>query len=152
MVCGRGAIKDKRIGKPKELLTKQERENIIETVKTKTPNECDAHYRSEYWTTGILGEYIKRTYEVEYKSKTSYYLMFREATFTYHKPGRVSARHDTEEVRTWRIEAKKQIQAAWDDPNANWSEARGWRPSQAAPSASPKAACRSCESASLFAR
>lgn len=115
---GAEVLKDNRKGKPKELLTKAERAEIIEIIKTKKPNECGTYYQNcEYWTTGVLGEYIKRTYDAEYKSKTSHYLLFKEAKFTYHKPGRVSERRSNAEVEEWRMKAKKQIQKAWQDPN-----------------------------------
>lgn len=111
------AVRDKREGKPKELLTKGQRTAIIETVKTKTPSDCDPYYNSDYWTTGILGEYIKRTYNVQYKSKTSYRLVFYQAQFTYHKPGKVSDRRSDEEVGKWRVDAAEQINAVWNDPH-----------------------------------
>lgn len=107
------AITDKRTPKPKELLTRNQREQIIETIKTKNPKELGSYYQNyEYWTAGVLGEYIKRTYQVEYKSNTSHYLLFRRARFTYHKPGRVSARRDAQEVKEWRIKARKRIERA----------------------------------------
>lgn len=109
------AITDKRKPKAKELLTRRQREEIAETVKTKTPNECDPYYNSDYWTTGILGEYVQRTYGVMYKSKTSVYLIFRHAQFSYHKPGRVYERRNEQEVHEWRIKAKKQVEAVWND-------------------------------------
>lgn len=110
-------IKDKREGKPKELLTKTQREETIRVIRTKKPKEIEAYYQNyEYWTTGVLGEYIKRTYKVEYKSKTSHYLLFKQAKFTYHKPGRVSERRSEKEVEEWQIKAKKRIKEAWNDP------------------------------------
>ena len=57
---GISALTDKREGKPKELLTKKERAEIIETVKTKTPK--DIGFASEHWTTGLLGTWIERAY------------------------------------------------------------------------------------------
>ena len=86
---GIGALKDKREGKPKELLTKKEREAIVDIVKTKTPR--DVGYRSEHWTTGILGNWIEQEYKAKYKSKTSLYLVFKQAKFTNHKPGQYIA-------------------------------------------------------------
>ena len=65
-----------------------------------------------------MGEYIQRTYGVAYKSKTSYYLIFRQAKFTYHKPGRVYERRSEQEVRQWRIQAKRQVETVWNDPHA----------------------------------
>ena len=56
---GIDVLVDKRKPKAKELLTKKQRGEIIETIKHKTPNQCDPYYNSDYWTTGIVGEYIK---------------------------------------------------------------------------------------------
>ena len=115
---GIGALQDNHKGKPKELLTKAQRAEIVETVRTKKPCQLDLYYRKyDYWTTGVLAEYITRTYDIAYKSKTSHYVLFREAKFSYHKPGRVSERRNDEEVKQWRIEAKKRIEKAWRDPN-----------------------------------
>lgn len=115
--AGIAALTDKKKKNPKALLTAGQRESIIETVKTKTPNDCDPYYNSDYWSTGILGEYIKRTHNVHYRSKTSVYLVFRQAKFSYHKPGKVSDRRSDEAVAEWRIEAEKRVSAAWNDPN-----------------------------------
>lgn len=115
---GLGAIEDKKKKQPKKILTKNQQKEIIETVKNKAPNECDDYFtKCEYWTTGVLGEYIKREYNVEYKSKTSYYLLFHQAKFTYHKPGRVYEKHDPQEVKKWRKKTKPKIKKAWKDKN-----------------------------------
>jgi len=114
---GIAAVQDHREGTPKELLTRKQREEIIETVKTKAPRDCMRGYDHEFWSAALLGRYIKDTYKVVYKSRTSYQLMFRKAEFSYHKPGRVSERRDEEEVRKWRRRAKKRVATAWNDPN-----------------------------------
>lgn len=114
---GSKAIQDKRKGKPKQLLAKKQREAIIQTLAKKTPNEIDSYYNSDHWTTGVLGEYIKRIYDVRYKSKTSYYLIFKQAKFAYHKPGRVYHERDEGEVVQWKNETKPRIEAAWHDKN-----------------------------------
>jgi transposase len=101
------ALKDKRIGKPKELLTKKERAAIVQTVKTKTPKDCG--YVSEHWTTGILGNWIEQEYKAKYKSKTSLYLVFKQARFTYHKPGMVYREHNEQEIEQWKKEAKPKL-------------------------------------------
>lgn len=85
LVHGLKAIEDKQKKSPKELLIQIQREELIKTIKEKIPNECDRYYNSDYWTTGIVATYIKRTYDVEYKSKTSIYVLFRQAKFSYHK-------------------------------------------------------------------
>ncbi|MDZ4285637.1 MAG: IS630 family transposase [Candidatus Sungbacteria bacterium] len=118
LVRGSDAIRDHREGQSKELLTKTQRAEIIATIQTKKPCELDTYYQNyKYWTTGVLGAYIKRSYKVAYKSKTSHYLLFKQAKFTYHKPGKVSERRSEEEVQEWRTTAKKRIQEAWNDTN-----------------------------------
>lgn len=112
------AIKDKNKKNHKELLTKSQRQEISETVAHKKPSECDTYFvKNDYWTTGILGAYISRKYKVDYKSKTSLYLIFRASRFTYHKPGRVYQKQDQKEVAKWRKTAKPLIKRAWDEPN-----------------------------------
>lgn len=112
---GISAVIEKRKPKAKELLTKKQHEEIIQIVKTKTPNECDPRYNSDYWTTGILCEHIQRLYQATYKSRTSLYIIFKQAKFTFHKPGRVYERRNEQEVQEWRSESVKQVQEAWED-------------------------------------
>lgn len=112
---GISAVIEKRKPKAKELLTKKQREEIIQIVKTKTPNECDTRYNSDYWTTGILCEHIQRLYQATYKSRTSLYIIFKQAKFTFHKPGRVYERRNEQEVQEWRNQATKRIEEAWHD-------------------------------------
>ena len=114
---GIAVVKDRREGTPKELLTRKQREEIIETVKTKAPRDCMRGYDHEFWTAALLGRHIQNTYKVTYKSRTSYQLIFRKAEFSYHKPGRVSERRDEKEVKNWRRRAKKHIAEAWNDPD-----------------------------------
>jgi len=108
------SLTDKRKGKPKELLTKKQRQEIIETIKTKTPK--DLGYAYEFWTTGILGDYIEQKYFAKYRSKTSLYLIFKKSKFTYHKPGRQYQLRDEQEVAKFRKKAKETLKKYWSDP------------------------------------
>lgn len=108
------AVQDKRKGKPKELLTKKQREEVGETVKTTKPTEHG--YNNSYWTTGILGDFVEKEYGVKYKSKTSYYLIFKGARFTYHKPGKVYEKRNEVEVEKWRKTAKVKVKRALAEP------------------------------------
>lgn len=101
------ALEDRRRGQPKELLTKKQRNEIIETVKTKTPKAVGI--TSDFWTTSILGQWIEQEYDVVYKSRTSLYLVFRKASFTYHKPERRYHERNEKEIRTWRKRVKPLI-------------------------------------------
>jgi len=115
LLKGIKAIEDKSRKNPKELLTKVQREEIIRILKTKNPGNY--RYPGDYWSTGILGDLIKRKYKIEYKSRTSYYLIFRQAKFTYHKPGRIYHERDEEEVSKWKRKTKPIIKKAFHDPN-----------------------------------
>lgn len=112
---GLTAIQDKRKGKPKELLTKKQQTEIVEIVKTKSPRNYS--YDWDYWTTGMLGDFIKERYNVQYKSRTSFYIIFKRAKFSYHKPGRVYQKRDEKEVKKWREEAAVKLEAVWREKN-----------------------------------
>jgi len=114
---GISSIEDKRQGKPKELLTRKQRDEIIETLQKQTPRQANPLYGSDHWTTAILGDHIKRSYGVQYKSKTSYCLVFRQAKFTYHKPSRVYHERDENEVGQWKTSTKPRLQHYWEDPD-----------------------------------
>jgi transposase len=60
---GISSIKDKKKGKPRELLTKKQLAEIVNTVKEKTPR--DYGYDTDYWTTGIVGAVIESDYKVK---------------------------------------------------------------------------------------
>lgn len=101
--------------KERSILTKQQLQDVIETLKTKPPKECDIN--ADFWTTSILAEYIKRTYNVVYKSKTSFYLLFKKAGFTYHKPEKVYHQRKQELIDEWNKTTAPIVQQALDNPN-----------------------------------
>jgi len=110
---GLEGIVDKRKPPPRFLLTKAEREEIKEILYQNTP--LDYGYTEEFWTTAILSDFIKANYGIRYASRTSYYVLFKEAKFSFHKPGRVYEKKDAEVVEKWRKTAKKQLKKAWQD-------------------------------------
>lgn len=107
------SLTDKREGKPKELLTKKQRETIIKTVSMKTPK--DLGYVSEHWSIGLLGNWIKKEFKVEYKSKTSLYLVFKQAKFTYHRPGQAYDLRDEEAIEIWKKENTPLLKRFWKE-------------------------------------
>lgn len=110
---GIAAIEDLARKNPKELLSKKQKDEITEIVKEKTPDDVGFH--GTYWTTALLGEYIKRKYKIKYKSRTSLYLFFQKASFSYHKPGRVYHLRNEEEVEKWQKMAKPILEKAFKD-------------------------------------
>lgn len=106
-------------GKPRKvrtLLTNNQLKKLRKTLKSKRP--VDLGYEGErFWTTTILADYIERDYQVKYRSKTSYYLIFKRIKFTYHKPGRVYVKRNEKEVRKWKRATKPKIQKVWPEEN-----------------------------------
>lgn len=64
-----------------------------------------------------MGNFIESEYRVKYKSKTSIYLIFKQAKFTYHKPDRQYQARNDQEVERWRKEAKIKIKQALAEKN-----------------------------------
>lgn len=112
---GLTSILDKKKGKPKELLTRKQREEITNILNQKIPK--DFSYDCDYWTTGIIADLVEERYNVRYKSKTSLYVIFRRARFSYHKPGKVYQRRDEKEVAEWKEQAAAVIGKAWKKEN-----------------------------------
>lgn len=96
-----------------QLLTRKQIKEIKEILINKTP--YDFEYNSPFWSTSILADLIWRNYQIKYKSKTSYYVIFKRVKFTFHKPGRVFEKKDEQEVLSWRIKAKEEISKVWND-------------------------------------
>lgn len=100
---------------PKALLTKNQKNEIIKILTTSTPKAFGFSY--DYWSTNILGALIKEQYGVQYKSKTSLYLIFKESKFTYHKPDRQYKNRNQEVIDEWVKTNKDIIENAISDPN-----------------------------------
>ena len=101
--------------KSRALLTKSQIKEIVKIIQTKTPK--DLGIDCDFWTTSILADFIKEKYNVEYKSKTSLYIIFKEAKFTYHKPGQKYHKSNPENIEKWKEKNKPQIERALKDNN-----------------------------------
>ena len=76
---GLKGITDKRKKPIRNLLTAKQRQEINAILSNETPKAYG--YKSANWTTVILADLIEARYDVKYKSKTSYYLLFKENKF-----------------------------------------------------------------------
>lgn len=102
----------------KELLTKSQVKELLETVKNSKPFEMDPYYENQpFWTTSVLADYVLKKYDVKYKSKTSYHILFKKINFTFHKPGRVYIKQDPIEIASWLEQTKPVLEQALKDPN-----------------------------------
>jgi len=109
---GISALKDKK--KPqKNLLTKNQRKQIVKMLTAVLPSAFG--FESAHWTTSILARIIKEQYGVQYKSKTSLYIIFKEAKFSYHKPDKQYKNRKQDVINIWIKNQKPVIQNALKD-------------------------------------
>jgi len=101
---------------PKALLTRGQREKVIQIVTTSTPQAFG--YETDYWTTAILSRIIQEHFGVTYKSRTSLYIIFKQAKFTYHKPDKQYKKRDQQVIDKWIAEQTPVLQKAFNDPNS----------------------------------
>ena len=117
MQKGDVAFKDKRHSNRDRILTKKERDTVIAQVRLKPPKDLIAGCTDEHWSTYWLGQYIHILTGKKYKSKTSSYLIFKEAKLTWHKPGKVYDKTDPIKQELWKQEITPILQAHWNNPN-----------------------------------
>jgi len=111
---GLEAIKNKREEKkPRALLTRHQREQVESILGNDTPRNYG--FNCSYWTTSILSQLIYEQYDVKYSSRTSIYLLFKEAKFTYHKPERISCMHNQELVNEWKKKKRSIVKHAFNE-------------------------------------
>jgi transposase len=109
------SLKDRRKKKPRALLTTGQRKEIIKTITTLSPRAFG--YDEDHWATYILAALIREQYGVQYKSKTSLYIIFREAKFSYHKPDKQYKNRNQKVIDNWLENNRKIIQEILKDDN-----------------------------------
>jgi len=117
---GTDALRDKRRSNRERVLTAQQRETVIDVLQTKQPKDVLAGCQDTYWSTNLLGEYIERHYGVRYKSRTSSYLLFREARLSFHCPGKSYEKADRARLISWKkrqTDGRSSLMRAWKDPD-----------------------------------
>lgn len=113
---GTEAFKDKRRNNAPVLLTRAQRNEVIVMLKTTTPND-HGYTNSPFWSTRILAAVIKSKFGVIYSSRTSYYVLFRKASFSFHLPGRRYEKADATVVAEWEKDHYEEIKEAFSDPD-----------------------------------
>lgn len=88
---------------------------IDDALKTQTPK--DFVFTNGFWTTPMLAYLIKEQFGVDYKSKTSIYLLFKKARLSFHKPGQVYKNRNQEVVDEWLKNTLLIIEEALKDPD-----------------------------------
>ncbi len=117
---GIDAFKDKRSSQRERVLTKAERDQVVAALQTKQPKDVIELCTDENWSTYLLGEYIFAATGKRYKSKTSSYLLFREARLSFHLPGKSYEKADPVRMAAWekkQTHGRSRLMRAWHDPN-----------------------------------
>jgi transposase len=114
-LLGIEGLRDRKKKRPKNLLTKNQREEIKVALKQDTPRQYG--YDCDYWTTGVLANVIEERFNVRYKSKTSYYVMFKDARISFRKPDSKYQKRDEAVVAQWKKDTQPIIAKALADEN-----------------------------------
>jgi transposase len=104
-----------RSKKSKKLLSKGQLAEVQKAVVETSPKNHSIN--ADFWTTTVLAEFIKKKYNVIYKSKTSYYLIFRDAKFSYHKPDKQYHNRRQDIIDKWYAEVAPLIKQEIEKPN-----------------------------------
>lgn len=89
-------------------LTNELKKEIIKMIRRQCPKALKGfNFKTQFWSTDILKEVIKRKYHIEYKTDKSYYDLFKCAGFTFHKPKPRDVRQDPEKIKGWKGALKK---------------------------------------------
>lgn len=119
LATGTEALRDKRLSNRDRVLTKVERDKVVATLKSKQPEDVIMACSSEHWSTYWLGRYIESLTGKGYKSKTSHYLLFKEAKLSFHLPGKRYEKADAEKTEAWtkqQSDGRSRLMRAWRDP------------------------------------
>ena len=103
-------LSKKRTKAYKPLLTRNQKDSIVTILNTQKPTDF-GYINQEVWTTKILADLIEENYGVRYKSRTSFYLIFKKAKFTFRKPEKQSERRNEEVIAEWKEKYKSIIES-----------------------------------------
>lgn len=93
-------------------LTKQQTDEIIQIIRTQSPKELQkGKFNTQFWSTDILRQVIRKNYGIEYKTDNSYYDLFKQAGFSFKKPKAKDFRQCPEKVKEWKGGLKKSWQS-----------------------------------------
>lgn len=94
-------------------LSTEQRNEVIEIIKTKCPKELsDFRFNTQFWSTDVLRQVIKKRCQIEYKTDKSYYDLFKQAGFSFKKPKAQDFRQDPEKIKEFKGALKKTYKSA----------------------------------------
>jgi transposase len=115
---GTDAFLDKRSSHRERVLTPAERQAVIFALQHRQPKDLVPGCSDEHWSTYWLSQYILAYTGKRYKSKTSHYLLFREARLSFHFPGKSYEKADEQRKAAWvaqQTDGRSRLMRAWQD-------------------------------------
>ena len=104
----KGELSELSLNSNNHKLTKKQKIEITEMIKTKAPNELKGfNFKGQFWTTDILRMVIEKKYGFKYKTEKSYYDLFAAAGFSFHKPKTKDFRQDPAKMKEFKGALKK---------------------------------------------
>lgn len=89
-------------------LSNEKRKAIIKMIQKECPKDLKGfQFKTQFWSTNILRIVIKKKHKVEYKDNKSYYNLFKQAGFSFHKPKTKDFRQDPEKIKKFKGALKK---------------------------------------------
>lgn len=88
-------------------LTKAQKEEITQELNRYQP--CDLGYEGRFWSVKVLRDYIMKKFSIIYKTNRSYYQIFKESGFSFHKPLSKDKRQDPQRVAKFESDIKKRL-------------------------------------------
>ena len=114
---GTNAFEDKRKNNRERVLTRAERDLVLTVLQHQRPCDVLTVSSSEYWSTHLLADYIYEQTGKRYKSKTSHYVLFKEAKLSFHLPGKAYEKADPVLRATWVEQTKPLLEQYWQEPD-----------------------------------
>lgn len=103
-----GKLEQTRLSGNNSKLSQEKRKAVIKMIQTKCPKELNGFkYYTQFWSTDILKEVVKKKYGIEFKTDRSYHNLFKEAGFCFKKPITKDFRQDPEKIKKFKGALKK---------------------------------------------
>jgi transposase len=92
-------------------LSDENKSEILAMIKEKCPKDLkDFKFATQFWSTDILKQIIKKKYGFEYKNIQSYHNLFKQAGFSFKKPKTKDFRQDPEKIKKFKGALKKSLE------------------------------------------
>lgn len=97
-------VKEHQKGGNSRKLTEGQKEELKELLE-KEPKKYG--FKQNFWSIELLEEFVEKRYKIRYKSKQSYYHLFKYCGYSFQRPGKRDIRQDPVKVEEFKNGVKK---------------------------------------------